>query len=310
MSSFVLGIKNLSFLVRIKSILKSGISRKTKILLFVYFIFLIFVVCIQFFVIKNYMHNIPLFILLIVTALLILYFLISSAVKSVKLAKATRSLEDARLYNKNLQVLHDSLRCFKHDIANTMQCIGGYIANDNMEGLKKYYRSVQNECNNINNLTALDPALINDSGLYSLLTSKYYLAEKDNIKFNVSICTSFDKLDIPSFVLNKILGILLDNALDASRNSREKEIYFEVKRSPKSSNVRKSSIILENSYSNKDVNLDRIREKGYTSKSKEAGSHGLGLWEVNKILSKSKNLDLYTSKNEKFFRQQLDIYDT
>lgn len=185
---------------------------------------------------------------------------------------------------------------------------GGYIANNNMEGLKKYYKNVQNECNNINNLTALNPSLINDSGLYSLLTSKYYLAEKNNIKFNVSICTNFDKLNIPSFVLTKILGILLDNAIDAAKDSKEKEIYFEVRSLAHNSSIHKSIILVENSYSNKDVDVDKIREKGYTSKTSDTGSHGLGLWEVNRILKKSNNLNLYTSKDEKYFKQQLEIY--
>ena len=177
-----------------------------------------------------------------------------------------------------------------------------------MEGLKKYYKNVQNECNNINNLTALNPSLINDSGLYSLLTSKYYLAEKNNIKFNVSICTNFDKLNIPSFVLTKILGILLDNAIDAAKDSKEKEIYFEVRSLSQNSSIHKSIILVENSYSNKDVDVDKIREKGYTSKTSDTSSHGLGLWEVNRILKKSNNLNLYTSKDEKYFKQQLEIY--
>ena len=308
MSSLVLGIKNLVSLIHLKFILKSGIDKKTRIILVLDFIFLIFVIGIQFHIIPSFIDNSPLFITLIATATTLVYCLINSGLKTIKLEKVNKSLKDATLYNKNLQLLQDNLRCFKHDMANTMQCIGGYIANNNMEGLKKYYKNVQNECNNINNLTALNPSLINDSGLYSLLTSKYYLAEKNNIKFNVSICTTFDKLNIPSFVLTKILGILLDNAIDAAKDSKEKEIYFEVRSLTQNSSVHKSIILVENSYSNKDVDVDKIREKGYTSKTSDTGSHGLGLWEVNRILKKSNNLNLYTSKDEKYFKQQLEIY--
>ena len=35
---------------------------------------------------------------------------------------------------------------------------------------------------------------------------------------------------------------------------------------------------------------------------------GLGLWEIRQILKKHNNLNLYTSKDEKFFKQQLEIY--
>jgi len=35
---------------------------------------------------------------------------------------------------------------------------------------------------------------------------------------------------------------------------------------------------------------------------------GLGLWEIRKILKKHNNLNLFTSKDDKFFKQQLEIY--
>lgn len=35
---------------------------------------------------------------------------------------------------------------------------------------------------------------------------------------------------------------------------------------------------------------------------------GLGLWEIRQILKKHNNLNLYTSKDDKLFKQQLEIY--
>lgn len=35
---------------------------------------------------------------------------------------------------------------------------------------------------------------------------------------------------------------------------------------------------------------------------------GLGLWEIRQILKKHNNLNLYTSKDDNFFKQQLEIY--
>ena len=64
-------------------------------------------------------------------------------------------------------------------------------------------------------------------------------------------------------------------------------------------------IIIENTYLNKDINLDKIFEKSYSTK---PNNTGLGLWEVRQILKKNKNLNLYTTKDVKFFRQQLEIY--
>lgn len=35
---------------------------------------------------------------------------------------------------------------------------------------------------------------------------------------------------------------------------------------------------------------------------------GLGLWEIRQILKKNNNVNLHTTKNDKYFSQQLEIY--
>lgn len=64
-------------------------------------------------------------------------------------------------------------------------------------------------------------------------------------------------------------------------------------------------LIVENTYTNKDVNTDKIFEKGYSTKQ---GNTGLGLWEVRQILKKNNNLNLFTTKNDDFFTQQFEIF--
>ena len=70
-------------------------------------------------------------------------------------------------------------------------------------------------------------------------------------------------------------------------------------------------MIIQNTYINKDINIDKIFEKGYSSKHTKDSehNHGLGLWEVRKYLKKNTNLDLYTTKNDQFFTQQFEIYN-
>ena len=49
----------------------------------------------------------------------------------------------------------------------------------------------------------------------------------------------------------------------------------------------------------------KIYEKGYSTKPHNTG---LGLWEVEKILKKHKNITRFTSKDNKLFKQQIEIY--
>ncbi len=100
----------------------------------------------------------------------------------------------------------------------------------------------------------------------------------------------------------RILGILLDNAIDASNECNEKIINIMFRNDSKNN---RQLIIIENTYNNKEVDTEKIFEKGITGKNNHTG---LGLWEVRKIIKKNNNINLYTSKTDKFFSQQLELY--
>jgi len=239
---------------------------------------------------------------------LLIYFLFSlfSLSRTSKLEITTESLEQEKLYNKTITILYDNIRGFKHDFNNIVQAIGGYISTNNLEGLKEYHSDLLADCQKVNNLAVLNPELINNPAVYSLLTAKYHKAEEFGIKINFEIFLDLQTLNIKTYDLTRILGILLDNAIEASNICDKKEIYITIRKDNKAN---RQLFIIENTYLNKDVNIDRIFEKGYTSKTEEDNkNHGLGLWEVRQILKKNNNLNLYTTKDNKLFKQQLEIY--
>lgn len=176
-------------------------------------------------------------------------------------------------------------------------------------GLKEYYSEIRNELNISNNLGLLNPGLINEPALYSLITSKYHLAEASGICFNINISENFKDIAISPYVFSRILGILLDNAIEAAKSSNEKEMCLDISKTFVSKFTKRITVSIRNTYSNKNIDISKIYEKGYTSKTSDTVSHGLGLWEVNKLLKKSDNLNLYTTKNDKFFEQDLEIFD-
>ena len=257
---------------------------------------------------KFYSDYLPANMNLISVFILFAYFLITlySLSRTFKLEQTTESLEEEKLYNKTLTILYDNIRGFKHDFNNIVQAIGGYISTENIDGLKDYYTDLLEDCQKINNLAVLNPELINNPAVYSLLTSKYHKAEELGIKMNFEVFLDLETLNIKTYDLTRILGILLDNSIEASSMCDEKEIYITIRKDNKSN---RQLFIIENTYSDKDVNTDRIFEKGYTSKvDKDDKNHGLGLWEVRQILKKNNNLNLFTTKNNKLFKQQLEIY--
>lgn len=235
---------------------------------------------------------------------LLIYFVLSffSLAKVMSLSTTTKKLESAEEYNKTLHILHDNVRGFKHDFDNIVTTIGGYIKTNDMEGLEKYYSQLQEDCSKVNNLYILNPDIINNPGIYNLLTTKYSETEENGIKVNLTFLLDLNELHMKIYEFARILGILLDNAIDAASECDEKVLNIFFRNEARNN---RNIILIENTYKDKDVDLNQIFNKGITGKENHTG---LGLWEIRQILKKNNNVNLYTNKNEKYFTQQLEIY--
>lgn len=255
-----------------------------------------------------YIDYIPLHFIIINISILLIYFFISlfSLARTSKLESTTESLEEQKLYNHTLTLLYDKIRIYKHDFNNTIQGIGGYLSTNNMDGLKQYYTEILDDCQKTNSLSLLSPEVINNPAIYSLLTAKYHEATELGIKVTLDIFLDLSTINMKIYDLTRTLGILIDNAIDAAKQCDKKEIIINFRKDNKR---HKQLFIIQNTYSNKDVNIDEIFEKGKSSKQTgDPKSHGLGLWEVRQLIKKNRNLDLYTTKSEKYFKQQFEIY--
>lgn len=294
-------LKHFNFNIKL---LVETMNKRSKIIISVNCILAVIVIASQFYLINFYSNNLPWFITVLNFFSLIAYFIISfvSFTKINQLEETEMNLEEIKLYNKTLTILHDNIRSFKHDFANIITGIGGYIHTNDMEGLKKYYSQLLSDCQTTNNLSALNPDTINNPSIYNLLATKYHLADAYGIKINLEIFLDLNSLNVKIYDFTRILGILLDNAIEATKNCDEKVINLIMRTEP---NRNRQVVIIENTYPNKDVNIDIIFEKGYTTKK---GNTGLGLWKVREILKRNENLNLYTTKNDKYFSQQFEMY--
>ena len=281
------------------------LDKKSKTILINNFILGFVVLSIQAIIIAYYSNNLPIIISFLSFISLFAYFVISvySITRVMKLTITTKQLENAEEYNKTLQILHDNIRGFKHDYDNTVAAIGGYVKTEDIEGLKQYYSQLEEECVKVNRLYMLNPNIINNPGIYSLLTTKYNEAEELDIKMNITVLWDLSKINMKIYEFTKILGILIDNSIDAAKESEEKVINVTFKDDDKNN---MQYLKIENSYKDKDVDLNEIFEKGKTSKENHTG---LGLWEIRKILKRNNNLNLHTTKDKKYFTQQFEIYN-
>ena len=282
----------------------SDLNKKNRNMILLNTLLGFFTLCIQLTITVFYTDVLPTMITILSFISLLAYFLISflSLNKIMELQITTQNLESAENYNKTLSILYDNVKAFKHDFDNMIFTIGGFVNTNDIDGLKSYYKSLEKECQNVNNIALLNPTLINNPGIYNLLTVKYQKAQNENVDIQLEFFFDLKALHMPIYDFSRILGIFLDNAIEAASISDEKIIKIIFRDSSKS-NIQ--IIQIENSYANKNVNTKTIFEKGVTEKDNHLG---MGLWEVNQILNRNNNVNLITEHNDLYFKQCLEIY--
>ena len=291
--------------LRLNITLLDNISKKAKVILTLNLIIGVIAIATQLYLIAFYVHLLPHFMTIVALISLLAYFFISmySLTNTSKLAITTTDLEQEKENNRILKEMQDELHGFRHDFSNIMCTIGGYVQVKDMEGLAKYYSQIQKDVVKINNLGTLNSEVINNPAVFILISSKYSKALELGIQMNINVFIDLNKLNMKIYEFTRVLGILLDNAIEAAKECDEKIINIEIR---KESKRNRQILLIENTYSNKNVDTEKIFEKKYSTKK---GNSGLGLWEVRKILTKNTNLNLFTSKNDTFFKQQLEMYN-
>ncbi|MBO8441903.1 MAG: GHKL domain-containing protein [Firmicutes bacterium] len=197
-------------------------------------------------------------------------------------------------YTTLLEKNYEKLRFFKHDYANILLTLEVFIRENDMENLKKYYFSL---AKNFNNFTKSIPKQINnlhfikDKPLKSIIFDKLNNANSKNI---VTSLVAKEDIEIDSHLLNlcRIVGILLDNAIESSSSCTEnKFISIDFIKEDES-----LSILIKNSYKG-NLNTNNLYKNGYTTKGK---GHGQGLKEVRYIVNQHKNWDfnIYVDKKQ------------
>ncbi len=290
--------------IRINYTIIEDINKHNKSIIIINLTIGIITLCTQALLTYYYINILPLYVTILNFVLLLCYFSISlySLTRIIKLQITTKDLENAESYNTTLSYLYDNVKAFKHDFDNMVFIIGGYIQNNDINGLKTYYKSLERDCERVNGLALLNPELINNPGIYNLLISKYKKAEDYDIEIHLEYFFDLTKLKMPIYDFSRILGILLDNAIEAAINSKEKQINIMFRDSQRNNT---QIISIENSYNNKDVDTSSIFEKGQTSKESHTG---MGLWEVKQILNRNNNVNLITTKDKIYFKQTIEIY--
>lgn len=224
--------------------------------------------------------------------------------EKIKTEAKQRALQDLQDYTRNLEIMYNGLRSFKHDYINILLSMSGYLANNDMDELKQFFETkifpTKNlidrgdyKLNQLSNIGVLE--------IKSLLSVKLIYAHEAGIDVTIDIPDRVDRFPMDTVDLARILGIFLDNAIEASPTVKQPQIGLNIIRHE--SGV---SIIISNCFQDNGTALYQLKQSGFSTK---AGHQGIGLSNAQKIISSYDNVILETTIQCNCFMQHMELTD-
>lgn len=192
----------------------------------------------------------------------------------------------------------------QHEYKNQLILLKGMLGKTNKKALNYINELLNTDSENedINWLNKLK--YVPQGGLKGLLYYKIQEMLKEDVKIFVDVSPGLEK-STNSRIINKLLGdvskvigVYIDNSIEAVRNLKEKYIVIEFY-------IENKNIVfsISNNY-NGSIDIDKVDKEGYTTK---GTGHGYGLSLVRDIIDKNDKLNQKRELNGIYFVQKLYI---
>lgn len=234
----------------------------------------------------------------IIAMLLILYYLY------VKECNSYSSLnQEYNIIFKYIQTFEewiDNEQMYRHELKNNLSIIRSMTNN------KEIIKKIDDMLKFSISLDENDIECLKDvpkGGLKGLIYYKIALAKNNKINLITEVSPKI-KIKLKKIndkdlkIICIILGIYIDNAIEAAAKSKKKNVTLEIYESNK-----QLTFVISNTYKEL-ISIDKMNYDGYTTK---GNGHGRGLYYVNKLLAKSKNISVEQMFLNKYFVQKLYV---
>lgn len=234
--------------------------------------------------------------------ILLLMVLIGSHLTKERLVEEQQDRLDKELldYVDRLEVMHDELASFRHDYTNVLLTLDQGVRTKNINQIEQIYHNVIAPTTKLINHQELDIVKLSHikvPEVKSLLSVKVIAAQQQNIQVMVDIPQPIEEIAMPIVNFIRVISVLIDNAIEEAVQSKDKRLQlalFEIEE--------QQYFLVRNSSDHNEIDLQRIYEKGYSSKK---GNEGFGLHSVKHMIDQTPHATLETTFDPPYFTQKL-----
>lgn len=246
--------------------------------------------------------NIVLICIYFILGFIKIYYNKKNIKKQIIYEQNSKNLQNLMEYSNVMENMLDESRRFRHDYVNILSTINGYIEDKDIYGLETYFReeilckSLKKNCSKLFNLKN-----IKISSIKGLLSSKIITALDLNLNVHIEINEIIDSISVDIIDICRVLGILLDNAIESASFTESKNFNIAV---IKTNNC--IIFIISNSFSEQIHSVSKLYDEGFSTKGK---NRGIGLNIAKDTIEDYPNVLLNTEIEDNLFKQELIIYN-
>jgi len=191
-------------------------------------------------------------------------------------------------YDRRMSNQVRAIRQFTHNYQQQMLRLGDYLDAGDYDGLAAYYQTLSTRWSTTHHLVGLEADglnQLNDPPLKSLLFQKLLAAQNHDREIRLEIPDPIKAIPMDSMQLLRIMGILLDNAIEAPAVGNNPTIYCAILNYPEAIELAVANPVSR-------TNPPKINQFMQADYSTKGGNHGLGLSTVHDIIDHTDNAAL------------------
>lgn len=247
--------------------------------------------------------NLAMFLVYLTLLTISIFVVLYLAFKQYKMEQREQELKNFESYVASLEQINQDMRKFKHDYINILSTLRIYIDEKNYDGLHTYFYGHILEANHQEQLNQQAMMMLNNlkiNSLKGLLTTKILQAQSNHVPFYVEIVEEITDIPVDPIILNRMVGILLDNAIEAAREIVNGEVRLAF------INMDETTLLVVNNTFNEeiDIKVHEIYQEGFSTKGE---NRGLGLANLRQMKNDLQNVSLNTKISPPYFIQEIEF---